>query len=126
MTLLQFACALPLCALLFLSMKEAGVKGHALLLVTVSLLAVIPLLSRLASLAMQYTALVENEGTREFCVQALKVLGVGWITHIACDVCTESGAPSLAARVELCGRLEILALCFPYIEELVKSAVKLV
>ncbi len=114
---------LPLCALLFLSMKESGVKGHALLLVAVATLSMLPLLSQLTHLAERYSSLIENERAREFCIEALKVLGVGWLTHIACDVCTESGAPSLAARVELCGRLEILLICYPYIEELVKGAI---
>lgn len=125
MTPLTLVAALPLCALLFLSMKETGVKGHALFLVAVGTLAALPLLSSLASLASRYTALIDNEGAREFCVAAIKVLGVGWLTHIACDVCTESGAPSLASRVELCGRIEILLLCFPYVEELVKSVLTL-
>ena len=126
MTLLQLLAALPLCALLFLSMKESGAKGHALLLVSASVLAMIPLFSMLTGLAERYTALIENEQTREFCTEALKVLGVGWLTHVAGEVCTESGAPSLASRVELCGRLEILLLCYPYIEELVTEALRLV
>ena len=126
MTLMKLCALLPLCALLFLAMKETGVKGHALLLVAVSLLSALPILTQLARLALRYTALVEDERTRALCAQVLKVLGVGWITHLACDVCMESGAPSLASRVELCGRLEILFLCFPYVEELVKGALSLV
>ena len=47
-----------------------------------------------------------------------KVLAAGLLTSIASDVCTELGAPSIGAKLELAGKLEILLLSLPLLGEL--------
>ena len=47
-----------------------------------------------------------------------KVLATGFLCSIGSDVCTELGAPTLAGRLELAGKIEILLLSLPVLTEL--------
>lgn len=47
-----------------------------------------------------------------------KVLAAGLLTSIGSDVCCELGAPSLGAKLELAGKVEILLLSLPLFGEL--------
>ena len=47
-----------------------------------------------------------------------KVLAAGLLTSIGTDVCCELGAPSLGAKLELAGKIEILLLSLPLFGEL--------
>ena len=125
MSFLTYAALLPLLSLMLLALREAKLSSHTVVLLAAGLLALSPIIERLSSLVSSFRLLAEGEVSRTFLTNAVKILGVGWITHIAADVCAESGAPSLAARVELCGRLEMLLLCYPYIEELVTAVMAL-
>ena len=45
----------------------------------------------------------------------LKALGICFITQLGADVCRDAGESSLASKIELGGRMSILALCIPMI-----------
>ena len=51
----------------------------------------------------------------EFFSVALKVTGVVYLMQFASDVCRDCGETALAGKVELAGRVMILALCLPVI-----------
>ena len=50
---------------------------------------------------------MENSAT------VLKVVGVGFITQLACDSCRDAGESAIASKVELAGRVFILILALP-------------
>lgn len=52
----------------------------------------------------------------------LRMLGIGLLTAFTADVCRDLGEGTLASRVELCGRAEILLLCLPFLSELLSLA----
>lgn len=54
-----------------------------------------------------------------------KVLGIGYLSEIGAELCREFGAPSLSARVEFCGRVEILLLCLPVLKEILDKAMEM-
>ena len=54
-----------------------------------------------------------------------KVLAVGFLTGVGCDVCNELGSPALASKLELAGQLEILLLALPLLRELFSRAQEL-
>ncbi len=56
----------------------------------------------------------------------LKALGIGYITKIGGDVCRDLGHESVAQKLELCGKGELLCISLPYLGELVARAVELV
>ena len=47
-----------------------------------------------------------------------KVLAAGFLCGTAAEICTDLGAPSIGARLELLGKVEILLLSLPLLKEL--------
>ena len=47
-----------------------------------------------------------------------KVLAAGFLCGTAAEICTELGSPTLASRIELAGKVEILLLSLPLFKEL--------
>ena len=118
MTFFRLAVVALLIALLALSLKEAGVQGAPFVLLFAGILVIFPILERLISLVSFLRSFAEKSSAAPYFSTVLKVMGIGYVTHFAAESCRESGAPSLASRVELCGQLETLLVCLPYIEEL--------
>ena len=54
-----------------------------------------------------------------------KALGITLLTQICADLCRDCGENGAAAGVEWTGRLEILLLCIPFVEELLTVAKEL-
>ncbi len=118
MTFFRLAVVALLIALLSLSLKEAGVKGAPFVLLGAGILVIFPLLERLVSLISFLRAFSEKSAASPYFLTVLKVMGIGYVTHFSAESCRESGAATLASRVELCGQLETVLVCLPYIEEL--------
>ena len=55
----------------------------------------------------------------------LKGLGIVILTQISSDICRDSGEGTLAGHIETVGKLELLLLCIPLIEEILATAEKL-
>ena len=122
MSFLSLAVAALLLALLALSLREAGVKGAPFVLLSVGVLAIFPVLERLMALLSFFREFSEKSAAAPYFSTVMKVMGIGYITHFSAESCRESGAATLASRVELCGQLETVLVCMPYIEELLSLA----
>ena len=48
----------------------------------------------------------------------LKLLGIGYLTEFACNICTEAGNVSLADKISLAGKICILLMGLPIISNL--------
>lgn len=55
----------------------------------------------------------------------LKSLGIVILTQISSDICRDSGENTLAGHIETVGKIELLLLCIPLIEEILTIAQKL-
>ena len=55
----------------------------------------------------------------------LKGLGIVILTQICSDICRDSGEGTLAGHIETIGKLELLLLCIPLIQEILATAEKL-
>lgn len=55
----------------------------------------------------------------------LKALGVGYVVRFGGDLCRDLGSESTAAKLELCGKAELMVLSLPYLQELIELAVTL-
>lgn len=56
----------------------------------------------------------------------LKALGVAFLTHICASVCRDCGEQTIAGYAELAGKIEMLIIALPLIEELITIAEDLV
>ena len=96
-----------------------------------------PFLSALAALALLIFALSRYSeplsllselasvgGIGELLDPLLRMLGIGFVTAFTADTCRDLGEGTVAARVELCGQVEIFLLCLPYLSELLSLAVE--
>ena len=63
-------------------------------------------------------ALAEQAGLSESFSSLLRMMAIGCLARLGGDLCRDMGETSLATRLELCGRVEILLLCLPLVEEL--------
>ncbi|MEG2204915.1 MAG: SpoIIIAC/SpoIIIAD family protein [Oscillospiraceae bacterium] len=52
----------------------------------------------------------------------LKSLGVSFLTQFAADACKDAGEGAIAAKLELCGRVCIVALSLPMFQEILSLA----
>ena len=67
--------------------------------------------------------MVGLSGISEYSSVMFRALGISLVASIGADACRESGAASLASKVELAGRVLILSLCIPLLRELISLAV---
>lgn len=66
-------------------------------------------------------SLFDGSSLGEYGGIVIKALGIAAITQICADICKDSGEGSAASGVELIGRLEILLLCLPMIEDILSA-----
>ncbi len=105
-------------------LKELGFKGTRLvvLLGTVSLIGasvivmgeVIDEIYMLGGYGDDYLAAI------------FKIIGVGYIFGLCSDICSDLGESALSGALTTLGRMEILALCVPYIKLIVEKGIELI
>ena len=61
-----------------------------------------------------------SSGTKiqEYFPILLKALGISLLVQITSDICRDSGEGTIAQRVEMLGKAEIILLCIPLIKEI--------
>ncbi len=71
------------------------------------------------------TDLGKGSGASQYPETILKGLGIVILTQISSDICRDSGEGTLASHIETVGKLELLLLCIPLIQEILATAQKL-
>ena len=89
--------------------------GATVLFGTLLLASAQPLLSLISTLG-------NGAGTSAYIEIILKGLGIVILTQISSDICRDSGEATLAGHIETVGKLELLLLCIPLIEEILATA----
>ena len=89
--------------------------GAAILLFGAAIALYLPIVSRIRTLL----ALVEG---RELATPILRAIGVALIAELAATLCRDLGEGSLADGILLFGRIEILLLSLPLLDELLRIA----
>ena len=89
--------------------------GFVILFSTAFLSAVRPLVTFL-------TGLGAGNETGEYITLLLKALGIAILSDVCANLCRESGEGAIAGGVELVGKVEILLLCVPLMEQVLALA----
>lgn len=72
-----------------------------------------------AGLVGSVTAITSGLGIDgEYIAVALKAVGIGYLVHFASGICADAGESALSSKVELGGKLMILALALPIISDI--------
>ncbi len=69
---------------------------------------------------------VEGTGFAEYLATLTKALGITLAVQLSADVCRDAGESSIASKLELVGKAEILVLCLPLIRDLITLAGEIV
>lgn len=125
MTLYQMIGLAVLCAMLTLLLKETGGKYTAALVAVGGVGLFLFFLRRLSPVADLLRNYLSDEGMEAVSGLLCKGLAVGYLTQIGGDVCRDLGAEGVAAKLELCGRAELLVLSLPCLRQLLQTALSL-
>ena len=117
MTLLPTLGIGVLCAIAALVLKECKSPLAPLLTLLGGILLLLGIIPRLTPL-LSWAQTLEDALPHAVGETVGKVLAAGFLCGIGSDICTELGAPSLASKLELAGRVEILLLSLPLLTEL--------
>ncbi len=80
-----------------------------------------------APIITQIRDLVSQTGINgDYIVILLKALGICFITQLASDVCRDSGAASIASKVETAGKIAVLLAALPLFERIFNVAKSLI
>lgn len=116
------ACALAmLCIVVGAIIKQAKPEflPYVRIAGTITLLGIA--VSVIAPIIRYMQSLSSSAGNDNYVSSVLKALGIAAITQISADVCRDCGEGSAASGVELIGRLELVILCLPMIENIIAS-----
>lgn len=84
------------------------------------------LLTRVTPAVNQIKTLLSATGlSSDYGVILFKALGICFLTQFAADSCRDAGESALASKVELAGRLAIVVLALPLLEEVAKLVTSL-
>ena len=83
------------------------------------------LLSSIEPLLTFFSDLSTRAGASQYVEIILKGLGIVILTQICSDICKDNGEGTLAGNIETVGKLELLLLCIPLIEEILGTAERL-
>lgn len=80
------------------------------------------ILSMSAPLFSYLKQLTDTAGIAPYAVFLLKALGIAVLCAVCADICRDAGESGIGAGVELAGKIEILILCLPLLNELLSTA----
>lgn len=69
-----------------------------------------------SSVIRSLTALSDQTGFSVYTTMILKTMGIGLLAQVTADVCRDSGASSIASKVEFSAKILILSLCIPILQ----------
>ena len=73
-----------------------------------------------------FTAIVNRTGIKSEIFSALlKIIGIGYLTDFAAGICADAGNTSMAQKVTLAGKVIILVLALPIIDNLIQIIVNI-
>lgn len=120
MNILSFAAIGIIGAIFAVFVKRVGEEYRipvSIVCVCSLLICLIPYLRELLSQILSFVKL--SETSEENFSFLLKAVGIGYICQFTSDICADAGEHAIASKVELSGRIAILAMTVPVINSLI-------
>lgn len=102
-------------------MKQIKPEISIFVVITGSIIILFMILQSLGSVFADYKYLLEKTSINPTifgCV--LKIIGIGYLTEFACDICSDAGVNSISQKISLAGKILIFITCLPIVENLLK------
>ncbi len=127
MEILQIAGLGVAAALLAMVVRGSRPEMASLLAMAAGALVFFLAVSRLGAVVTVMGQLVEKAGlAQDYLKVLLKVVGVAYVSEFAAQTCRDAGEDSLAAKVEMGGKVLVLAMASPIIVALVELVLEVV
>ncbi|MBQ7380717.1 MAG: stage III sporulation AC/AD family protein [Clostridia bacterium] len=115
-------CAAGLCVTLVLVLLRSWNPSFELPMKLSAAILFVGLLLGLARPLISYvSSLLSSSAAAPYAEILLRALGVAILTETVSGICRECKETSVASYLEIAGRLEILILCLPLMEEILES-----
>ena len=113
-------------AAMALVLRKLRPEAASVLVIAAGALAMMTLLPQLGQIVSGVTTLAKAGGVQEgYMSQLLKVGGISLLTDFAAQTCRDAEEPGLAMKVELAGRVMLIALALPVMEALLTQIISL-
>jgi len=107
-----------------LLLKPSKPEIAALLSVVGGLLVILMFVESISEIIDNLGHLVQRTGIRTELFSALiRIIGIGYLTEFAANICDEAGNSAMAKKITLAGKVLILILALPIINNLVEIIV---
>lgn len=113
-------------AAMALTMRKLRPESATVLVVAAGALAAIMVIPQLAEIVDGVTAMAAMGGVQNgYMSQLLKVAGISLLMDFAAQTCRDAGEDGLAMKVELAGRVMLIALALPVMRTLLAQILSL-
>jgi stage III sporulation protein AD len=127
MEILQIAGLGVAAALLAMVVRGSRPEIASLIAMAAGVLVFFLAVSRLQAVVAVMEQLVDKAGlAQDYIKVLLKVVGVAYVSEFAAQTCRDAGEDSLAAKVEMGGKVLVLAMASPVIVALVELVLEVV
>ena len=107
-----------------LLLKPHKPEVAALLSIVGGIMVILLVVEGLGEIISNIQALVGRTGIQsELFSILLRIIGIGYLTEFAANICTEAGNQSMAAKVVIAGKVIILVIALPVINNLIEVIV---
>lgn len=117
-----------LVALILIIVLEKKNKEYAMVLTIVSSVIILTLIIvKLDDVVSLLNGLIVNAGiNKEYLAVLLKVTGISYVVELTKNICVDAGSSSLAAKIELWGKISIVVLTIPIITSVINVVINIV
>ena len=120
-------CAAALTAgILGMILKELGFSGAKLVSVCSLCAVMLFAVSRLGEVNSELINIEKMGGVGGLCADMMKIVGVGYLFGICADICSELGESMLCKGLLTAGKIEIVILTIPTLENILAMALEII
>ncbi len=106
-------------------LTETGFRGKRAFGALCITLLLVSIMDGARGMLSDVMGLADGMGVGTLAKCAVKVVGVGYVMGFVSEVATELGEKGISSMVTVVGRVEILALVFPYFKEIMMTGIEL-
>lgn len=126
MSAIQIAGFAVCAAAMALVMRKLRPESATVLVIAAGALAALMVIPQLGEIVSGMVALAEAGGVQDgYMSQLLKVAGISLLMDFAAQTCRDAGEDGLAMKVELVGRVMLIALALPVMQALLSQIMSL-
>ena len=106
--------------LLSVLLGSLGFKSKGLFITLVALIMLGSLGEGLSDISGEILSFSDMAGITDAAKSALRVIGLGYVFGFTSEICLSLGEPLIASVVTAAGRVQLLVVVYPYIQDVVK------